>query len=66
MNVKVRMCYIRDINQVNMDGYKLAYLLIERCSNRKVKISGYQPTFAVAETTRTNHWATGNVNLHSG
>ena len=47
-------------------GYKLAYLLIERCSNRKVKISGYQPTFAVAETTRTNHWATGNVNLHSG
>ena len=45
-------------------GYKLAYLLIER--NTKVKISGYQPTFAVAETTRTNHWATGNVNLHSG
>ena len=46
--------------------YKLAYLLFERGSNTKRKISGYRTTFAVTETTRTNHWATGIVNLHSG
>ena len=40
-------------------GYKLACLLLEQSSNIKVEISGYRPTFAVTETTRTNHWATG-------
>ena len=35
--------------------YKVAYLLFERGSNTKVKISGYRPTFAVTETARTNH-----------
>ena len=45
--------------------YKLAYLFFEGSSNTKVKINGYRLTFAVTETTRTNHWATGNVNLHS-
>ena len=41
-------------------GYKLAYLLFEGDSNTKVKIGGYQPMCAVTETTRSNHWATGN------
>ena len=61
MNAKMCMCKIRDEH-----GYKLAYLYLDGGSNTKVKISGYQSTFAVTEATRTNRWATRNVNVYSG